>query len=147
MFNSLTTKLVGIGSVVALAGALAASPANAITRYPTTYVLPCYETGPRIATTTAGTGFGYTAIHGSCFKAGDLVEVTFERGNPPDTFPSIFWERDVYLTTVDGTFTVPMLYAPSTTISNTEVVMAFDETTGAVSNMLDFQFGGTNNPH
>ena len=144
MHKSLASKLAGIGSVVAIAGSLAAGPANAaIYQSIRTTTAPCAQTGPRIATTTAGSGFGYLAIRGTCFPAGASVDVVFETDNGP--VQGEFWESDAYvIASSDGSFTTPMVWRPQNGVQATEYVYASANPTYLYeSNTLTFQVGGT----
>lgn len=146
MHKSLASKLAGIGSVVALAGSLAAGPAHAaIYQSIHTSTAPCAQTGPRISTTTAGSsGFGYLAIRGSCFPAGATVNVVFRTDN--ETVQGEWWESDKYVVAnSNGSFTTPMVWRPQNGVEAIEYVDAFVEAAGPTiaSNELTFAIGGT----
>lgn len=154
MLKSLISKLVGISSVVAITGSLAAGPANATVYGPSPYLNTCRVTGPRISTTTAGAGAGLgsgyrLAIRGTCFPAGEHVDVYFRTEEGPDWGPAGVGYDANLVAASDGTFTTPMVWRPPTTIQTTtnEYVTAyalrFSLVPDYTSNTLIFQVGGT----
>jgi hypothetical protein len=120
MFKSITTKLAGLGTAAALASAIIASPASA-----GTIANPCIYTGPHIKETTNPIPGEANYIDGSCFPAGDLIDVRFwDSGGTLDT-------RKYSSTT--GTFRVYERYPG---YGGQESIVAFDFTAGGNSNMI-----------